>query len=782
MMASALMCGAVLFSCTKELENPVGETYDYYITACSEASATKAELSSDNTILWQAGDEISVLSNTTSNDRFVLTGGQQTTEGTFGGSLSNPGMSHVGVYPYNGNHSFGVSGLISWGKGVQIATSDDFDPEACLMAGQMSSDGKIAFKNLCSYIKFKTDFACTSIEISCKDDQQCLVSNLVTLLFDGDGEPSIDPVQGAGTYRTVTLAGKDDELIPAGTYYVAVLPQKYNGLTFTFNTEIGIEIVKSTKAGADITINRNVIYNVGEFLLDKLLPDGPSGFYGAGTKDSPYLISSLAKLQKFAEIFSATGGSGDFAGKYFLQTCDIDCKGNQLSIGSEKEDGDGSGSFDKYTRMFSGVYDGGGYTISNYKLKIWSTATTYFAGLFDQVYQGTIQNLNVCPAVGDFNTIVDLSGFGSKEIVVGALIAKTGADTPTMSGDDGDVTVSNCHLLGQKYLISGTQSTVFGGLIGCNVGEKLTVLNCSNEADLVAGCDGDDGYENKLGGLIGELKDSRLAGESYAEHMVIDRCRNNGDITLISTDVPCFAGGFVGSLSASKLEAHVSNSVNSGTVMTSSNGERYYIFSEECGASCAGGFFGFLDEDTSTSYFHNCLNKGSVLAYSSLVHARAGGFIGYSAEDNNVSQGKQSGSKDHVYAALCVNTGSIIGKDKAAFCATVNGMKCIGCLWLDPNNYSSNVEAAMPYRLGVTRTADTSVDDYYYSSIDPGKIVALLGTMMAHNANASYTNYAKTLSWGSLTEWKGWAVAWTGSASWGKENTLDLNFDAPIAQ
>ena len=67
-------------------------------------------------------------------------------------------------------------------------------------------------------------------------------------------------------------------------------------------------------------------------------------------------------------------------------------------------------------------------------------------------------------------------------------------------------------------------------------------------------------------------------------------------------------------------------------------------------------------------------------------------------------------------------------------------------------------------------------------SLTPGKIVALLGTMMAHNENASYTNYANTLRWGSMSEWKKWAVAWTGSASWGKENTLDLNFDAPIAQ
>ena len=57
MLASALMCSAVLFSCAKEeIDAPAEKTVentkvkDYVITASSEDSATKAELASGNNI------------------------------------------------------------------------------------------------------------------------------------------------------------------------------------------------------------------------------------------------------------------------------------------------------------------------------------------------------------------------------------------------------------------------------------------------------------------------------------------------------------------------------------------------------------------------------------------------------------------------------------------------------------------------------------------------------------------------------------------------------------
>ena len=798
LLASALMCGAMLFSCTKEIELPIEDNTkvnDYVITAYSEGSATKAELS-DKSIIWQDGDEISVLSNTTSNDKFVLTGGQQTNSGTFSGALSNPEMPHVGVYPYNKDSFYGEIGSIVWGKNIQIATDGDFDPTACLMAGKLDSEGKINFKNICSYIKVETDFACKSIEIASTGSP--LVSDRVVFALDKDGVPiSISPDGFTDKYQTVKLVGQYDKdgnskLIPAGTYYVAVLPQTYSGLTFTFNTEFGTKIVKSTKTGVDITINRNAIVKVGAFLLDNLLPIGTSGFAGSGTKDDPYLISSLAKLQLLASQFSDHENYPSYTkDTYFLQTKDINCEGQEVSIGSMKTDEDQALGLPRYYYPFTGIYDGGGYEITNYKLKECKGEPGYVAGLFNNVYEGTIKNLTVAPAVGSNNQLISSNNNG--KLFIGALIGVAGHHPKEDSTGEGSaVTVSNCRLIGGPYNVNASRSKFFGGLIGYSCGDFLRLENCTNSASLSTadGTSGNDGYENVLGGLIGGVTLSYKGGETSKSHrplLEIAKCRNNGNVSAFSNYLPCFAGGLVGmwcdnsSSAWNNLEAHVSNSVNAGNVIATTERTKmeYVDVSEECGPACAGGFFGFFGADESTSYFHNCLNKGSIEAYSpqESYHARAGGFLGFSKENNNVSQGEQSGSKDHVYAALCVNTGSIIGKDKAAFCATVNGMKCIGCLWIDPNNYTV-AEAAIPYRLGVAPKADTSVDDYYYSSIDPGKIVALLGTMMAHNADASYTNYANTLRWGSMSEWEKWAVAWTGEANWNGTNNLDLDFNS----
>lgn len=798
MLASTLICGVGFFSCTDEIGSPAEEpkVYDYIITAYSDDSSTRAELSSDNTILWQQGDEISVLSNTATNDKFVLTAGQQTTAGTFGGTLRNPELPHVGVYPYNEGNLYGEIGSIVWGKNVQIATDGDFDPKACLMAGKLDSEGKIKFKNICSYIKFETDFACTSIEITSKDKP--LVSNRVLITLDEDGVPTDIVPDGLNEqYQTVKLVGPSDEashsaLIPSGTYYVAVLPQTYSGLTFTFNTEFGKKIVKSTKDGVNITINRNIIVKVGAFLLDNLLPGGSNGFYGNGSKENPYLISSLAKLQLLASQFADHENFPTYTeDTYFLQTKDIDCEGNEISIGSMRTEDDGSYGLVRQYYPFTGIYDGGGYTISNYRLKECKGENlTYIAGLFNNIYQGTIKNLTVAPAVGNNHEII--SSDEEDKLYVGALIGAAGHDPDTSStGADAAVTVSNCHLIGGPYTLSASRSKIFGGLVGYSCGDYLRLEHCSNKASLSTddGVDGTKGYENVLGGLIGEVTLSSNGGEDPKSHrplLEIAKCRNNGNITAFSDYLPCFAGGFVGLYSDNwnNLEAHVSNSVNAGNIITSSlrSNATYLDVSEECGPSCAGGFFGFFGKDESTSYFHNCLNKGNVDAYASNSdYARAGGFLGFSKDGNNVSQGSQDGSSNHVYAALCVNTGSFVGKQEASFCATVLGMKCVGCLWLDENDHDKG-NSAIPYRLGVGCSADTSVDDYYYNTINADMIVTLLGTMMEHNGNTSYSNYANTLRWGSLSEWKQWAVAWTGETKWKGSNTLDLDFNSPITK
>lgn len=822
MLAAPLMCGAVLFSCTKELDTPVDNAVeitkvkDYVITASSEDSATKAELDAENNILWQEGDKISVISvntvkgeNVSYNDVFTLCGEAGMYEGNFEGTLSNPELPHVAVYPYDEHNTYAVgeygSGLAYWQNSFQqTAVKGSFDPKACLMTGVMEN-GSVTFYNLCSYIKFEIDFECISIEISAKENTQSLVSESIYFQLNSDGTLNDETISRnnflpfSENESSVTLVGINGKNIAAGTYYVAVLPTQkdhpINGLTFTFNTAVGKTFTKTTREGSTINFERNHIANVGKFPLDNFVPD-KQDFLGTGTESDPYLISSLDKLQLLEERLSHHDKDPKYTEHtHFLQTCDIDCDGKMISIGHLRQAGESGGDV---FRPFNGVYDGGGYTISNYCLKPVHQTSDYYAGLFNNVQRGTIRNLNVDPN----EYIIDMGKEGKDfqyNLYAGALIGYSGICSNDFKSEKTKVVIENCHLVGNNYLIvnyygnsSYHPEVIFGGLIGLNRG-YLEMRNCSNEADLYVS-------PGVVGGLIGSYQSAQSLDSSFTDQadnkLVIDRCRNNGELVCSSSNYTCIAGGFLGNVPydsgstgyyVRNLEAHISNSVNSGTV------EAHGVGSEDSDAACAGGFIGYLDKMTCTSYFHNCLNKGHIISGTSGSGIdRAGGFIGYSAVNNNTAQNPdQDGSKDHVYAAMCVNVGQIEGNAnyKAAFCATKDGLKCVNCLWLDEHNYTekdtdgNTIHAKLPTRPEVPAVADNDHDNYYYSTIDTETIAAAFKKMIEVR-HCRYDNDKFGLRWGYIDGenkgWKYWTAAWTGEAIWNSTNTLDIDFNSLI--
>lgn len=804
LLASVLLSGTMLFSCTEEIENPIEgpeenpventELHEYTVTAFSEDSGTKAELGTDNYIFWQEGDKINLIStdDAKNNYCFTLSDGAGTAEGVFTGEVENPGADYVGIYPYNENNTFSIlGGSLNWGKYKQIAIDGGFDPEACLMAGMTDSEGNVRFKNLCSYIKFTTDFDCKSIVLTCLGKDQCFVSPKIMFSLEENGMPKdgdimpihySDNMELLPTIPTLTLVGQDGGIIPAGTYYVAVLPTTYDGISFTFTTKFDKPVVKATKKTnsnpdkyAPITISRNVIANVGSFLIDDLLPSGSNDFYGSGTESDPYLIHSLDDLKTLESIFSEKDARSKYVGAHFLQTKDIDCNGEEISIGRMRtiNDYDAPDYF-----AFNGVYDGGEYMISNYKLKpLFKSPIGNFAGLFNNVTSGTIKNLTVKPALT--NGCVINSTFNDP-LYAGALIGYSG--TSNSNSESPKVYVYNCHLAEGNYSVqnNGSGLVTFGGLIGLNEG-RLDMRYCSNEANIAIG-------EGIIGGLIGsygrdpeDLMENNTSFHNYEKELIIDRCRNNGNVSSYGENSSSYAGGFVGMILCKQLEFKVSNCVNSEEINTYNAG------------AFSGGFFGFLCKMTHTSYLHNCLNKGKIIAEGSQV-SYAGGFVGLSVEGNYVSNG--SDYSKHVYAALCVNVGNISGNYEAAFCASYLGLECFSCLWLDEHswNESPRVDAKIPYNFGLQKVMDERLDDYYYRTVDTSTILDLYDIMVDSKNNAVrycwYKNPEGTqdfqLQWRDENQWHNWAVAWKGSATWGEQNpTLDLDFntliDLPIA-
>ena len=101
------------------------------------------------------------------------------------------------------------------------------------------------------------------------------------------------------------------------------------------------------------------------------------GFFGAGTENEPYLISSVEDFCLFRDLVNA---GNTFSGQYFLQTDNIDLSGisNWTPIGEF-----GSGSY------FYGNYNGDGHTVSSL------TVTDTDNGALFGMLHGEVRNLGI---------------------------------------------------------------------------------------------------------------------------------------------------------------------------------------------------------------------------------------------------------------------------------------------------------------------------------------------------------------------------------------------------
>ena len=218
-------------------------------------------------------------------------------------------------------------------------------------------------------------------------------------------------------------------------------------------------------------------------------------------------------------------------------------------------------------RVFQGVLDGNGFTISNFTL----TSEMYYYGLIPYASGATIQNLRI---TGDITITLDETN--SNPLYIGLLV-----------GYGENVTISNCELYNVEVTtdINGDQSNVynqvalpvysnitFGGLIGratsfTSLGEtnnRSIIENCVNYYDIKIAF-----YSNSrvvVGGLVGSLSNGS---------MILD-CLNFGDITVDNTNLPQsdtynsqYYGGICGEMSGTSTS--IINTAYGGS-LTNQNG------------------------------------------------------------------------------------------------------------------------------------------------------------------------------------------------------------------
>ena len=334
---------------------------------------------------------------------------------------------------------------------------------------------------------------------------------------------------------------------------------------------------------------------------------------GKGTKDDPYQIATGSQLAYFAKRVNAEEYGEKYADTYFELTEDIDLGGKEWTPVGETVADLIMGGHEYF--VFSGNFDGNGYTIKNLTI---GTETSPYSG-------------DVCGLFG------------------------------ATSGTIEDVVLENVSInyVGGNHS-SGYGFRMGGALVGYSMGD---IVNCTVIGlDMKAGSDGSYVALNSIGGLVGiqdggtTVSHSRVSGK-------IEESTKKGNV-----------GGFVGTLakgsSAKYCGADVSVEVTGngrgiavGGFVRIGNGvttdetliENCYATGNITGAEYAGGFVGNI----SGLNISNCYAKGDVsncFVGASFLGTDAASYNYYGTVKNCYATGLVSDISSSAYAFAMQDT------------------------------------------------------------------------------------------------------------------------------
>ena len=252
---------------------------------------------------------------------------------------------------------------------------------------------------------------------------------------------------------------------------------------------------------------------------------------GSGSSSDPYLISSLENLYWISTSLISNSNFSD--NKFFLQTNDIDASdtanwtNNWIPIGGRTTLNLSNNSDDE-NRIFSGVYNGGGYSISN--VTYVNTYSGNNLNGFFGVITGIVMNLKLLgismttnsAKTGGLVGLVKVGGRIYNCSTTGIITSSNVAAGGIVGQNQGVVynSYSSCD-------VSGTN--VIGGLIGLN---QRNVYDCYSNGSITSS----NNFAH-IGGLIAEYSTNPLF-RSYA----------NTTLTLANGSSTNYDGGLIGRL------------------------------------------------------------------------------------------------------------------------------------------------------------------------------------------------------------------------------------------
>lgn len=323
---------------------------------------------------------------------------------------------------------------------------------------------------------------------------------------------------------------------------------------------------------------------------------------GVGTENSPYLVESLDNL-----LWITT--NQDSWNSHFLQTSNIDA--------SETESWNDGHGFEPIGNMyyapgwvyesFSGVYGGGGYSISNLYINNPTSQESCF-GLFRKIENATVENL-----------ILDNFSIYGKGLI-GLLCGQMENSEVNNVVANGEITVADGN-------VGGLSAWIDNSLISsCTTEINITISNQNFWHNVM------------IGGFVGELSD----------HSQVTDCQST--LNFHSEYKVTYLGGFVGRISGTSVVNNCSSSAIMscdgsiiGGFVGSCDGKIFnsscYVELEYVNEPCyqVGGFVGYIEgtDITWPSYMwdfpeiNSCSAAGSIEGWADL-----GGFVGFGSNFN----------------------------------------------------------------------------------------------------------------------------------------------------
>ena len=501
-----------------------------------EASATRMNIAVEgNALTWSEGDAIALINEGDFQDRYCLSTGAGTANGTFAleGETKLIGEALGAGFPYSGMQSITESKLLVHMPQIYSQTETLVGSIDLPMWGVIQ-DNNIAFKHLAGVLKvnltdvpegYNTLTAAASNPISGTFAADITVENpVLSSESTNEADKTVAVSFTAGASNTVYLP------LPVGEYASIVVSVSKDGED---------EIV--LKNWTNKTVERAKIYSTSANLVwDGSTLVEVSDADAAASK----VLYEVAHAEELAWVLRNWNGDVTSASRptTIKLLNDIDFGGHEIYFDMENT----PVSFHCVT------LDGNNHAIKNYKVsgvKTSENGSGYKAGLFPQTSGVTIKDLIVDNAVvGNDQTATDLYS--------GALIGIATDQKPTPY----TTVIENVTI--QNSSISGVNKV--GGLIGQANGIH-TVSDVEVKNTTITGYGTDAG---SLGGLYGYLK---VEGESSFSSCTMTGgaivCENGADVASRGSS------GFIGTLGMSVANSFLAltDCFVSGTDLTKSN-------------------------------------------------------------------------------------------------------------------------------------------------------------------------------------------------------------------